>query len=373
MYPSLEISNLEKLYSDNPESVIFAFLAFRNLEQGNMQKAVSICEEGVKKHPQYPFGHFVLGLCYYHLKDYAKAKTHLEISTSYDDKNPQAWKLLVEINEQLNQSILAEECTLKYYLSDSFNMDALEKYQKEEIINFDVFEKVGETDSKEEKQVIAEEETASTEEETQAEPNIENLFDKQIEEEKNDSIFSEGEEGMFDETIENPPSRPEEHNVKNEKETTNIDKKEGNFTESDDFFIEEKATPKDSNETDESEEFLDYKSVIKDIIEENKDDVFTDLETELKAKIEMVDDSDEAEEISSVHFEEVQKGDSLVNKPNILSPTIGEIYIAQGRFDEAVDVFKKLLQKEPDNQKYQKKITDIQQIIEKQKSKPETD
>jgi len=55
-------------------------------------------------------------------------------------------------------------------------------------------------------------------------------------------------------------------------------------------------------------------------------------------------------------------------RPPILSPTLGEIYIAQGRFEEAIDVFRQLLDKDPENIRYQRKIDDLQNIIDKQKS-----
>jgi tetratricopeptide (TPR) repeat protein len=52
----------------------------------------------------------------------------------------------------------------------------------------------------------------------------------------------------------------------------------------------------------------------------------------------------------------------------LLSPTLGEIYIAQERFEEAIEVFRKLLEKEPNNSRYKRKIEDLQQIIEKKNS-----
>ncbi|MEL6824133.1 MAG: tetratricopeptide repeat protein, partial [Calditrichota bacterium] len=55
-------------------------------------------------------------------------------------------------------------------------------------------------------------------------------------------------------------------------------------------------------------------------------------------------------------------------RPPILSPTLGEIYIAQGRFEEAIEVFQQLLEKDPGNQRFQKKIADIQAMLDKQRS-----
>lgn len=61
----------------------------------------------------------------------------------------------------------------------------------------------------------------------------------------------------------------------------------------------------------------------------------------------------------------VRKVTAKVTKPPILSPTLGEIYIAQGRFEEAIEVFKQLLQKDPQNARFRRKIEDLQKILAK--------
>jgi tetratricopeptide (TPR) repeat protein len=47
--------------------------------------------------------------------------------------------------------------------------------------------------------------------------------------------------------------------------------------------------------------------------------------------------------------------------PKILTPTLGEIYIAQEQFDKALDVYQKLLEMHPNEKKYQEKIAFIQE------------
>jgi len=315
MYQFLELSNLEKFYTEHPDSIIFAFLAFRNLEQGNADRALSICEKGVEMHPEYPFGHFVLGYCYYHLKDYSKAKTHLEISTAYDEKNPQAWKLLGEINEQFDLSIQAEECNLKYYLLDSFNPEALEKYQKEEIIDFDVFNKETELDEPQKSRPAEDGEKEK----------LDRLFEKHLDQSR-ELGMSEDVDHFFKETIED---------ISEDKEA-----EAESLSDPDELgVVEEERGLEDAD----MEEHFNSKSVVKDII------------------------SEKDEEAAAKDLESGQTG--RVERPSILTPTIGEIYIAQGRFEEAVGVFERLLEKEPDNQKYQRKVSVIKKVIEQQKTK----
>ena len=396
MHEFLEISSLEKHFSEYPGSIIFAFLAFRNLEQGNTEKALAICENGVKRHPEYPFGHFVLGLCHYHLKDYSKAKTHLEISTAFDDKNPQAWKLLGEINEHLDLPIQADECNLKYYLLDSFNPDALEKYQKGEIIDFDVFKKQDEYDFAPPEKSAAEPQKVNEilEEKPEPIPPSEPVEEDKpspssepVEEGRQSSISMKRDDFM-EKMTRDISEFDEDNSFEAFSETIDIDQPEGRQDEtiedSNEFVPEPELSkpvdeePSELNLDEEirrgfedtgsevSEELLDFRSVVKDIISENDEE--SDGSVEEKSAPRKKVKREEVVPKSALPEEEEEEEVQVSNlgRPPILTPTIGEIYIAQGRFKEAIDVFEQLLDKEPDNQRFQKKIKDIRSIIEKQ-------
>ena len=81
-----ELSKLEEFYAENPNSTIFAILASRYLEQGNIDKALSVIDEGLKKHPNVAFGHYISALCHYQQDNVHKAKEHLDLALAYDDK-----------------------------------------------------------------------------------------------------------------------------------------------------------------------------------------------------------------------------------------------------------------------------------------------
>ncbi|MFQ5583918.1 MAG: hypothetical protein ACE5GL_05740, partial [Calditrichia bacterium] len=131
------------------------------------------------------------------------------------------------------------------------------------------------------------------------------------------------------------------------------------------------------------EDLLDISSVVEDIISEQTRDAL-DSEAEVPPadsddmNIEeddefFTEDENEATENDiqggeKKGDEEAMKKAAHLGRPPILSPTIGEIYIAQGRFEEAIEVFKQLMKKDPENKKYQKKIDDITAILEKQKT-----
>lgn len=376
----LEIPSLEKHYSENPDSVVFAFLAFRNLEQGNPEKALTICEKGVRNHPEYPFGHFVLGLCHYHLKNFSKAKAHLEIATAFDDKNPQAWKLLGEINEQLDLPILADECNLKYYLIDSFNSDALEKYQKGEIIDFDVFQRESGYDlTPPNLTVESEQKVNEILEEKLETPSL----DKNLEEDKEPTVSIKKDSFMEKVTQDiaktGEEERAEAFSIDSEEEeirqqqaeSVEDSHKDAGGLEAEEFekneFSEEKLEGEarggfEDTVIEGSEELLDYRSIVKNIISE-KEEESGDISKE-EPPAETPTHRDEI--VSETDLAEEEEGVGKLGRPPILTPTIGEIYIAQGRFDEAVEVFEQLLEKDPGNPKYQKKIKDIKAIIERQ-------
>jgi len=143
-----------------------------------------------------------------------------------------------------------------------------------------------------------------------------------------------------------------------------------------------------------ADELLDFKSFISDIIKDQDEVVSKDSVTpevpqpqiSVKAE-EFLKEEDfnlpepaaeppaatpklaEADKIDAPPPQEkktaAQKATSKVTKPPILSPTLGEIYIAQGRFEEAIEVFRQLLQKDPQNARFRRKIDDLQKILTK--------
>ncbi|GAB4331463.1 MAG: hypothetical protein Kow0037_08100 [Calditrichia bacterium] len=91
-------------------------------------------------------------------------------------------------------------------------------------------------------------------------------------------------------------------------------------------------------------------------------------ESELKAetgedKIELAPEEEE-----SPANKEENEAKPQFGRPPIVSPTLGEIYIAQGRFEEAIDIFRQLLKGDPENLRYQRKIKDLEDIIARTRS-----
>ncbi len=54
----------------------------------------------------------------------------------------------------------------------------------------------------------------------------------------------------------------------------------------------------------------------------------------------------------------------------IITPTLGEIYAAQGQYSKAIHVFETLLKKHPDKQEYLQKIELLKKKLEESKDAP---
>ncbi len=59
--------------------------------------------------------------------------------------------------------------------------------------------------------------------------------------------------------------------------------------------------------------------------------------------------------------------DDILNNPSLLTPTFGEILIAQHKFEDALKVFQALAKKEPDNPRFQKKIDFLTKLVSAKK------
>ena len=73
-----EINKISKKLSKDPESPLFARLADLYRESGDVDKAIEICEDGLKYHPYYLTAHIVLSKCYRELGMHDEARKELK-------------------------------------------------------------------------------------------------------------------------------------------------------------------------------------------------------------------------------------------------------------------------------------------------------
>lgn len=121
-----------------------------------------------------------------------------------------------------------------------------------------------------------------------------------------------------------------------------------------DSFLEEENLETDSHVNIQEEENT--------VVSESTEKELTD-ETEQRPIENMNSENQETEEVANTADEEVTINDMLEN-PNLVTPTFGEILIAQHKFSEARHVFKELLKKEPENTRFIKKIQFLDRFLQ---------
>lgn len=452
----LTIENLERQHQAAPDSTLFAYLAARYVEMGDFDKAMEIASPGVEKHPNFAFGHYVLALAHYYLKNFAEARDQMEQALALDPSSPQAWKFLADVQQKLGLSVNAHESYLRYFLADQFSEEAAEKFASEDVVRL--------SGSEPEDLGV----DMSGEAETSAESELpEELIDQMLESAEEDEQTPESEiDALLKETFESigdtvaPPEKSGQEVVDElenlgefGEEETEDEADEKLKKEMDTFFEEyedkgpepaaesgeeadisaeqeegekrEESAPADQpeegNERDFPKEFLeeepmDFSAVVADIISEGDTEKpesggaapeapeeqaeETPQETpeetpeeeldfesfisqeaasapssastpemeppaEKAPEAEPADSTGGGEEAVSSTPETTQEETTHFGRPPLLSPTLGEIYISQGRLEEAIEVFRQLLEKEPNNPRFKRKIEDLQQIIDR--------
>jgi tetratricopeptide (TPR) repeat protein len=115
-------------------------------------------------------------------------------------------------------------------------------------------------------------------------------------------------------------------------------------------------------------------NALKDELEEAPEDDLSALMLELEEGLEegkdkstsLPGDADFGEIMDRIYAHEARKSPKIQQsgeeKRKIATATLGEIFIAQGKIDEAVSVFEKLLKGDPENQAIQRKLNELKRL-----------
>ena len=123
---------------------------------------------------------------------------------------------------------------------------------------------------------------------------------------------------------------------------------------------------------------LNYETVLKEDVNADEGDKFKNNPDELSKIIDQLENREEApaQKVSVENIEppaaeetETEEGDinEIMNNDSLVTPTFGEILIAQKKFGEARRVFAKLSEDEPENERYKKKLQFLDKLIAMQK------
>ncbi|MGH7594955.1 MAG: tetratricopeptide repeat protein [bacterium] len=78
------LESLQVLLQQNPNSLTFGRVAEALMQQGRLDEAIQLCEEGIRRHPFYVTGHMVLGKCYLQKKLFDQAEKEFKRVLLFD-------------------------------------------------------------------------------------------------------------------------------------------------------------------------------------------------------------------------------------------------------------------------------------------------
>jgi tetratricopeptide (TPR) repeat protein len=88
---------LKQLYAKNPDSLLFSRIADLYRKEGDIKRAIGLCQKGLDAHPEYVTGHIILGRCYIEQENYDSAIDEFISVCKIDRRNHVAIKMLADI------------------------------------------------------------------------------------------------------------------------------------------------------------------------------------------------------------------------------------------------------------------------------------
>lgn len=363
MTENLDIEFLEEYIERYPDSLMFARLADAYLKTNRVDKAVELCEQGIRKHPYYVTGHFVLGKCYLAKKEFEQAEKEFKRVLLFDPKYLAAHKYYGDVMKEIgweNTSSMSYKKILQIdpldevarsmageYILESEKTPETAEPEKDQGHDKDPVDAIEPMPvSPEEEDLLFEGEELKEEDVQQPEPE-EQIDDRQAEEYSSllDDIFKDE---VVEEEKEAPPPEAQEEDIfkdLEETETTSDSSPESYFSD------------------------LDFPEGPADKAQEGEPPAFDDVEPPSEQEtqsmpFDFAPEPEPEEEKPSPPKEQPREPETKKTQKNkIVTPTLGEIYAAQGQYAKAIDVFETLLKKHPENEFYSKKITELQQKL----------
>ncbi|MCG8603935.1 tetratricopeptide repeat protein [bacterium] len=356
-----DVRLLEEHLQSNPNSLVFARLADAYLRSQQIERAMELCEEGTKLHPYYATGHLILGKCYLATKQYDQAEKEFKRVLLFDPKYLAAHKLYGDLMHEIGW---ANTCLNSY--KKILQIDPLDETARLRLRELQ--DQVDQTQA----DATPDFEPPPVDDQTE---NLESVEPLPITSDEEEMLF-EGDKPQLDEQpvgMETPSPAPEADTEKFSSILDDIFKDE---------VVQEEDTPTDSIDIYSSEEDLVseiqkepdryFENVKRDepdapsqepeghsnSVADQQKPPFQDAAPEQAADI-MPAPAPAAKKKEPAPPPETNKG----QREKIVTPTLGEIYTAQGQYVKAINVFERLLTKNPDNKDFAKKIEQLKEKL----------
>jgi len=125
------LESLQVLLQQNPDSLTFARVADVLMRNGRIDEAIQVCEEGVRRHPYYVTGHFVLGKCYRQKKLYDMAEKEFKRVLVFDPKHIAAHRQYGDLMREIEWD---NTCEMSY--RKILQIDPLDSYVQSVVDEF---------------------------------------------------------------------------------------------------------------------------------------------------------------------------------------------------------------------------------------------
>src|SRR5574341_1211730 len=117
------LESLQVLLQQNPNSLTFGRVADALRQQGRLDEAIQLCEEGIRRHPYYVTGHIVLGKCYLQKKLFDQAEKEFKRVLMFDSKYIAAHKYYGDLMREIGWDNTCEMSYRKILQIDPLDED----------------------------------------------------------------------------------------------------------------------------------------------------------------------------------------------------------------------------------------------------------
>ncbi len=336
---SERVEQMEKILKERGMDILFARVASNLLKKGNVDEAVKICENGLKKYPSYAQAHFVLATCYLKSNRQNEAKNELERTLKFDPSHLRALRLAAGIYQKSEMKDAYRETLIKLLTLDPLNAEITAEAESAGI-------KPGwpaDENAKKSKPVPPGTGTG-----------VEKVDLSQFDNRDDDftTIISGKTEDDGEQEPDNVPAYDEEELGEPEPEP---DEKDLEFEELDELKFDE--TGGEEAEAEKGEEWLgnvDEGEATEIIFEKSGEEKSTGSEVTPKIPEKMPENNVKTEQSDD---------DEVPAQPKIVSQTLGEILVSQKKYTQALQVFELVREQHPENKSLDKKITFLKKII----------
>ena len=354
---------------------MFARIASNLLKRDNLEEAIQICEHGLKKFSTYAQGHYILAKCYQRKGMTEDARAEFERALKFDFTHINSIRELAKIYKAAGLEDYYKDYLLKLFVIDPLNNEIATEVKEAGaydawIIQEDAAQRLKplQTGPAEDALPVPEQNAARVSEPADKKPDrpVDNLLNR-------DKMDLSQFDNMRDDftTILQGRQSPAEQIAGAEILPAAVN---GQADWTEDITISygddaDRAEQKGSGNTENGGEEIE--TAVQDLSFDEETDKI--IETE-QAKEPLEDTTQISLNFpgESVPQVNVQSGSVLSDEeeeelpfkpPKIISQTLGEILVSQKKYIEALEVFRVLRQKNPDNKNFDKKIEFLQKII----------